>query len=136
MTMYKQLIALAFLFSVSFSISAKEIRDKDQLICAFSEAALCRINEKCIEGSVKIADLPLLVRLNLDKKTIASTHLSGEHRTSTILSVNTSNKNLILQGVQEGSGWSMTIHKENGQMSVSSSLNGEGYIAFGVCTRS
>ena len=136
MHFHKRLLALPLLLSLPFSISAKEITEKDQLICAVSETALCRANEECIEGSVEVVDLPALLRLNLAKKTIASTRLSGEQRTSTINAVNKSKHNLILQGVQEGSGWSMTIDQKNGQMSVSSSLDGEGYIAFGVCTLS
>ena len=136
MYIHKQLLALPLLLSLPFSISAKEITEKDQLICAVSEAALCRANEECIKGSVEVIDLPALLRLNLKKRTIASTRLSGEQRTSSINAVNKSKHNLILQGVQEGSGWSMTIDRKNGQMSVSSSLDGEGYVAFGVCTRS
>ena len=131
----KRLLAL-LLISFPFCISAKEITAKDQLICAISKTALCRENTGCTEGSVEIVNLPLLLRLNLEKKTIASTRLSGEQRASTIMTVSTSKNNLILQGVQDGSGWSMTVDKKNGQMSVSSSLDGEGYIAFGVCTRS
>ena len=136
MLIYKQLFAISLLLSLPFCIAAKEINEKDQLICAISETALCRENAGCTEGSVELVNLPLLLRLNLEKKTIKSTRISGETRTSTILAVNTSKNNLILQGVQEGSGWSMTVDKKNGQMSVSSSLDGEGYIAFGVCTRS
>jgi len=136
MYIHKRLLALPLLLSIPLSISAKEITEKDQLICAVTETALCRANEKCIEGSVEVVDLPALLRLDLEKKTIASTRLSGEQRTSTINAVNKSEHNLILQGVQEGSGWSMTIDRKNGQMSVSSSLDSEGYIAFGVCTRS
>ena len=136
MQIHKRLLALPLLLTLPLSISAKEITTKDQLICAISKTALCRENAGCTEGSVEIVNLPLLLRLNLEKKTIASTRLSGEQHSSTILSVNTSKNNLILQGVQDGSGWSMTVDKKNGQMSVSSSLDGEGYIAFGVCTRS
>ena len=136
MHIHKRLLVLSLLLSLPFSISAKEITAKDQLICAISKTALCRENSGCTEGSVEIVNLPLLLRLNLEKKTIASTRLSGEQRASTIMTVSTSKNNLILQGVQDGSGWSMTVDKKNGQMSVSSSLDGEGYIAFGVCTRS
>ena len=136
MHIHKRLLVLSLLLSLPFSISAKEITAKDQLICAISKTALCRENSGCTEGSVEIVNLPLLLRLNLEKKTIASTRLSGEQRASTIMAVSTSKNNLILQGVEDGSGWSMTVDKKNGQMSVSSSLDGEGYIAFGVCTRS
>jgi len=136
MYLYKRLIALALLLSLSFSISAKGITEKEQLICAISETALCLENAGCTQGSVEIVDLPLLLKLDLAKKTIKSTRLSGEHRASTITTTSTSKNNLILQGVQDGSGWSMTVDKKNGQMSVSSSLDGQGYVAFGVCTRS
>ena len=143
---YKRLLGLILLLSLPFSINAKddatkgntakEIDAKDQLICAISYASLCHINEDCTEGTVDTVNLPLLLKIHPKKKTIESTRLEGEQRTSTISAVNTSNNNLILQGVQEGSGWNMTINKTNGQMSISSSLDGQGYVAFGVCTRS
>jgi hypothetical protein len=145
MLSYKRLFGLVLLLSLSFSIHAKddaakgkaanEINAKDQLMCAISFASLCQIYEDCIEGTVETVDLPLLLRINPKKKTIESTRLGGEQRFSTISAVNKSDNNLILQGVQEGSGWSMTINKTNGQMSVSSSLGDQGYVAFGVCTR-
>ena len=136
MRIQTRLLTLSLMLSLPLSIAAKEIDAKSQLVCAFSQASLCHDNQECIDGSVDIVNLPLILKLDLGKKTIASTHLSGEQRASTIMAVNTSKNNLILQGVQEGSGWSMTIDKANGKMSVSSSLEDQGYVAFGVCTHS
>lgn len=136
MSIQKKLLVISLLTSLPLSASTNQISVKDNLICAVSQTALCHLNEECTVGTAEIANLPLLLRLDLKQKTIKSTRLTGEQRASTILSVNTSKNNLILQGVQEGSGWSMTIDKANGEMSASSSLDGQGYIAFGVCTRS
>ena len=136
MRIQTRLLTLSLMLSLPLGIAAKEIDAKSRLICAFSQASLCHDNQECIDGSADTVNLPLILKLDLGKKTIASTHLSGEHRSSTIMAVNTSKNNLVLQGVQEGSGWSMTIDKANGRMSVSSSLEDQGYIAFGVCTHS
>ena len=114
-------LLLLLLAGISFNVSAAEITLKDQLICAVAEATLCRINTPCVTSAVEVVDLPLLLKLDLTKKTIKSTRMTGEARNSKIATLSTSKHNLILQGVEEGSGWSMTIDKSNGKMSVSSS---------------
>ena len=56
--------------------AAKEIDAKSKLICAFFQASLCHDNQECIDGSVDIVNLPLILKLDLGKKTIASTEFS------------------------------------------------------------
>ena len=62
MHIQKRLLGLSLLLSLPLSIAAKEINEKDQLTCAFSQASLCHDNHECIDGSVEIVDLPLILK--------------------------------------------------------------------------
>jgi len=44
------------------------------------------------------------------------------------------NGKTILQGVQEGRGWTMIISEHTGKMSATVSDNGVGFVVFGACT--
>jgi hypothetical protein len=44
------------------------------------------------------------------------------------------NGRMIVQGGQDGRGWTMTISEETGTMSATISSDGDGFVAFSVCT--
>ncbi len=55
-------------------------------------------------------------------------------RQTAIKNIERINGKTILQGVQEGRGWTMIISEETGKMSASVSGDGFGFIVFGACT--
>ncbi|MCK4838435.1 MAG: hypothetical protein KAS94_06495 [Desulfobulbaceae bacterium] len=42
---------------------------------------------------------------------------------------------LILQGVENGKGWTLSINETTGKMVLTVSGDEEGFVAFGVCTQ-
>ena len=58
----------------------------------------------------------------------------GTGRESPIRNLEHLNGSIILQGGQNGRGWTMTISEETGRMSSTISSTEEGFIIFGACT--
>jgi hypothetical protein len=73
--------------------------------------------------------------LNVDLKAM-KVHSDAEARHSPIRNVEHLNGNLIIQGGQDGRGWTMTIVEQTGRMSATISADGEGFVVFGACTPS
>jgi hypothetical protein len=75
--------------------------------------------------------LPRFVRIDLTSRTITS--LDREiQRITKIESVETQKDAIVMHGT-ELRGWSMTLGKETGGLSLSASGDGEGFIVFGNC---
>ena len=57
----------------------------------------------------------------------------GEERTADIASQKVEQGRLILQGIQNGNAWSLTVSQESGVMSLAIAGDGVAVTAFGVC---
>ena len=133
MTFQKKLFASAALLGFSLTTNAFDM-EKDELICGIAKAIICDVDDECYEGSADTAELPLLISIRLKDKEIDSMSLSGNNSTSAILSQKVLGDTLVLQGAEKESGWSMTIGMKTAKMTLSTSIEEQGYIAFGGCT--
>lgn len=104
------------------------------LVCAVIETFECGPTGECLPGTAEDIGIPQFLKTNFKKKTISGTLKSGEVRTTTIKNMERSNGNLILQGVQNGKGWSVVIIEATGKMTVTASDGQVGFVVFGACT--
>ena len=132
MTFQKKLFACAALLGFSLTANAFDM-EKDELICGIAKAIICDVDDQCFEGSADTAELPLLISIRLKDKEIESMKLSGKS-ISAIHSQKVLGDTLVLQGAEKESGWSMTIGLKTAKMTLSTSIEEQGYIAFGGCT--
>ena len=58
----------------------------------------------------------------------------GEEVSSKIVTKSHDNGQMVLQGTQNQLGWSMAIMEKSGQMVLTASGDGVGYVVFGACT--
>ena len=98
---------------------------------------------ECVEDDADAADAECKRRaaasvnlpqfLNVDVKAL-KVYAEPEGRQSPVRNVEHLNGNLIVQGGQDGRGWTMTVSEETGKMSATVSSGSEGFVVFGACT--
>jgi len=105
-----------------------------EAICAVQQAVVCGSVTPCERALPAAANLPALMRLEVEKGVIESRHENGEVRTSKIASSSTHEDGLVLQGNDDGHPWAARVNTESGQFTLSVVRDDEGYIGFGVCS--
>jgi hypothetical protein len=82
-----------------------------------------------------MAKIPRFLKINFEKKIISATEESGRTDVSTIKNFERVDDRLILQGAENGRGWTMVISEETGEMSATVSDEEVGFVVFGACTK-
>jgi hypothetical protein len=104
---------------------------EDNVICTLTRANECSPEDGCVQVPVDAMALPRFVRIDLTSKTITS--LDKEiPRITQIATVDRLDGMTVLHGT-ELRGWSMALGEESGNLTLSASGDGEGFVVFGVC---
>jgi hypothetical protein len=124
---------VAALACPALPMAAAGLDGSGPVTCATSVTFDCAPNGECIKDSPEAINLPRLIRLDLPAKKAFTKWASGEERSAEIASQSVEGGRLILQGIQNGNGWSLTVAQESGAMSLAIAGDGAAIIAFGVC---
>jgi len=103
----------------------------EPLVCDLVEASECDGVAKCSDVTVEQINLPPVWQVDFAAKRLTS---GDAQRTSPIKAVDVHDAVLVLQGYQNGHGWTMVIDRVTGHLS-SSITGAEGaYMLAGACT--
>jgi hypothetical protein len=104
------------------------------MTCAAVSVVACGDAHVCYHGLAKQFGLPEIMVVDVNKKLVRGTAESGYKQDSPIKHSETTGSQLVLQGVENGHGWSMAIDRTSGRMATV--LSGElvSYMIFGTCT--
>ncbi len=109
------------------------------VLCAALEAVQCTKSpvstHLCARGVARGMNVPQFVMLDFDNKRVIATKETGVDKTSTISNISRGNGHLVLQGVDDGHGWSLVLEENTGHMTASAIGDEEGMLLFGVCTQ-
>ena len=104
------------------------------LICSLDDSVDCEDDDNyCNLGDADSVNLPALVRLDFKKKRVQPLGPS-ESEGAAIGNVVKEDGRLILQGAQNGRGWSLVITGDEGEATVAIAGGGHGFLIFGNCT--
>lgn len=103
------------------------------LLCVPIEIMECGSGEGCLETTAEDVSIPQFIRIDFGKKKASGTLEDGTVREADIERVEKENGMLILQGGQQGRGWSVTIGEDTGKMTLTASGDRYGFIIFGAC---
>ncbi len=121
--------------AVSSAAAAADFDGSRNLLCVATDATQCEGAGDCDRVAVEEINLPRFVNVEFEQKRLRGTLLGGEEQTTPIQNVLTSaDGRTILQGAENGRGWSMTIDPITGDMSLAIAGDDIGFILFGVCT--
>ena len=121
-----------------FAPGAANAKDKfdgsSNLICATISVVACMSGSTCQRGEARTFDLPEFMTIDFKKKIIHVTYDGGSTEAdSPIRNSEMSETQLVLQGVENGHGWSMTIHQDTGRMSIGVIGEEMSFAMFGIC---
>lgn len=103
------------------------------LLCVPIEIMECGAGEGCLETTPEDVSIPQFIRIDFGKKKASGTLENGEVREVDIERMERENGMLVLQGGQQGRGWSVTIGEDTGKMTLTASGDRYGFIIFGAC---
>jgi hypothetical protein len=114
--------------------SAAGLDGKSNLVCAVIDVIACANEPGCSEGSASKFEFPQFMFVDFKKQQIHATDETGINIVSPIKNSEITEQQIILQGTENHRGWSATIDKANGKMTVASLGAGVSFMVFGACT--
>jgi hypothetical protein len=138
MMKFRNLIAIGLLALVTMMAPAAAIAaDFDgsrPLLVAIIDVIECHPGGDCEKVSPQEARLPRFLEIEFDKQEISEIGDAKEERRTEIQSMTQHEGLLILQGAQNGRGWTVNITEANGDAVITVSDPLSGFVVFGACT--
>lgn len=122
---------IAFLVLGSGAARAEGLDASKPLRCSIAEAAECDGVAACSDVTLEQIDLPALWRVDFAAKQLAS---EDGQRSSPIAALETLDSALVLQGHQNGRGWTLVVERATGHLSVSAADAEGAFVLAGSCT--
>ena len=128
-------VLTGLLLLMSGPANAKDSFDgSSNLLCAAFEVMACLDGNTCRRGEARTFDLPDFMTVDFKNKVIHATHDGGtKEANSPIKNYEESGTQLVLQGTENGHGWTMAIHRDNGRMSLAAVGEELSFSIFGAC---
>ena len=101
------------------------------MLCVPITVNECRSNGECRRVTADSINLPQFLKVDVAAQKVHSEETS---RVSPVRNVEHLNGKLIVQGGQDGRGWTLAISEETGKMSATITSDGESFVVFGACT--
>ena len=130
-------MGLAFLCLIltPLPITAGQFDGSVPLLCAVIQVVECAGGGECYPVQPEVANIPRFLKINFKKKTISATEDSGRKEVTKIKNIEHANGKVVLQGSENGRGWTMVISEETGKMSATVSDDQVGFVVFGASTK-
>lgn len=127
---------LALAMALSGSVNAEPaplIDGKKSMICSVSNVTACTDSGRCLQGLARAFDMPQFIAIDFAGKQVHTTKDSGDKAVSPIKNQESSPSQILLQGVENGHGWTMAIDTTHGRMTTGTTGEDVSYILFGAC---
>jgi len=121
--------------AVATGVSAAGFDGSSNLICAANNVVACTKSSVCVQGEASSFELPVFMYVDFKGKVVkARTEGDAKQVESPIRNYQKSNTQLILQGIENGHGWGMSIDQAGGRMTTTVSGESTSFMIFGACT--
>ena len=125
---------LGMMLSVSVAANAESKLDgSSNMICATFSITACVDGISCVDGEARTFDMPEFMWVDFKKKSIRADYDSEKTADSPFKHFQSTDNQLIIQGVENNHGWSMAIGKETGRMSLAVVGEEVTFTMFGAC---
>ena len=120
--------------------AAAEAEVARSIMCATLELRQCDAKAPCHDVEPEDVDAPRLIRVDLDAKTLTGSRVDGTTWQSVIDHAEEVDQKIIIQGAEDGSkdrhdgvGWTVTISKLTGRMTLAAAGDDVVFVGFGSC---
>lgn len=125
-------LGIVVLLAVAPAVARAEGLDASKpLLCSITEAAECDGVALCTDVTLEQIELPPLWRVDFAAKQLVS---EDGRRTSPIGVLETLEAVLVLQGHQNGRGWTLVVERATGHLSASAADAAGAFVLAGSCT--
>jgi len=111
------------------SVSAGQFDGSKPFLCAMTTIMECDSSGQCERRTHEAASAPMFLRVDVGTQVLTA----GPNRKTTFQSKRLDGR-LILQGGENGRGWSATINEESGQLAAAVVDDDFTFSIFGACT--
>jgi hypothetical protein len=111
------------------SLWAADFDGSKPLLCATIDAHSCDPGQVCARGLPADIGAPQFLRIDFAKQMV-----SGPERTTPIRFMESSQSQILLQGIELGFAWTIALDKMDGTMTVSLVNREDAFMLFGACT--
>jgi len=125
------LLLIAAMLVLPGSAAAAGVDGSTPLVCDFTEAEQCDGVAECTDVTPAQIGLPSVVHVDFAGKLLA---VPDDERSSPIAAVETLEEVVVVQGHQNGRGWTMVIDRATGHLSASIVDVEGGFVLAGACT--
>ena len=123
------------IFILPMQLAAGQFDGSDPLLCAVIQIIECEAGGDCNSVEPEVAGIPRFLKINFKEKIISATEESGIKDVTKIKNIEHAKGKMILQGSENGRGWTMVISEETGKMSATVSDDQVGFVVFGASTK-
>lgn len=117
---------------VPYQLASAKYDGSVPLLCAPIQAIECGVEDDCHRGTADSVDIPQFLKIDFEEKIIMAADES--EKKAIIKSLEHVDGKMIMQGTQNGRGWTLVISEESGKMSATISDDQVGFVLFGACT--
>jgi hypothetical protein len=107
--------------------------DDSTLICAIVDLASCVPGDGCRRETSESINAPQLLTIDRKNHIISARRPDGASLSTNIDRVTRDQDLAVLDGVQNGLSWTITVADQDGAFSLAAIGNGQAYTAFGSC---
>lgn len=125
------LLSTLALLALASAARADGLDTSKPLSCALAKASQCDGVAQCSDVALADIDLPELVNVDFAGKQLAS---PDRQRTSPILVIEALDAVLLLQGNQNGRGWTMVVERATGHLAATITDVEGVFVLAGACT--
>ena len=113
---------------------AEPIVGANRILCSSTNLGVCVDTGECETGPAWTLDVPEFIEIDLTKKTLSATEASGRKRVSQAANMIRDGVSIVLQGVENGRAYSISIEESSGRMTAAVARGWLGVVVFGQCT--
>jgi hypothetical protein len=128
------MILTSLVFSVvPAMLPAEDTAGLKPMVCATLETYDCGFGENCTRASADDIDLPVFLNINFEEKIITGTMDDGSVRTTKIQKMEQLTGGIIIQGIENGLGFSLSYNSSTRKITGAVSGDQVGFVIFGAC---
>jgi len=129
------IILAMWVFMASFQLAvAADYDGSVPLLCVPVQQIECGSDGDCQYSTIQSMNIPQFIRVDFNKKRLSGTLEDGNQVSTGIQNFQSIDGKTILQGAENGRGWSVVLTEETGKITATIADDQVAFVLFGVCT--